>query len=79
MEAISNLKNNTYYYGDGIYYDLVSDFSMHAFDVWMYRQGDEDHRIFLTTIDDQEEGGFLMHHARRAVRDGIARYRAQRK
>lgn len=78
MEAISKLKNNTYYYGDGIYYDLVSDFYTHSFDLWMYREGDEDHRIYLTTIDDQEEmQGHLMHHVRHEVAEGIARYRAQ--
>ncbi|MCI1398868.1 MAG: hypothetical protein LKH04_09045 [Lachnospiraceae bacterium] len=51
MEAVSHLKNNTYYYGDGYFFDIVHDAESRTYDAWLY-SGKGTRRIYLDTFKD---------------------------
>ena len=51
MEAVSHLKNNTYYYGDGYFFDIIHDADSRAYDAWLY-SGKGIRRIYLATFKD---------------------------
>ena len=49
MEAVSHLKNNTYYYGDGYFFDIIHDADSRAYDAWLY-SGKGSRRIYTRHI-----------------------------